>query len=954
MSTVVVVVASFFLQLLYIATIINFSFCCGNSYVGCIQSERQTLLSFKYDLTDPSNRLASWTGTDGDCCKWAGVVCNNLTGHVLELHLGVREESFAEYEAGKSSNLEGFVGMIPRQLGNLSNLRYLDLRQKYFGGLYVEDLHWLSGLPALEFLDLSGVDLSRASEWFLVMNTLPSLVVLQLSGCHLPHFSPLAIANFSSLAVLDISDNQFDNSLIPSWVSGLQNLVFLDMGNNTFRGPTPNELQNLTFLRSLSLSDNLFNSSIHSLNRFSLLEFVSLSSNSLQGKISGALENLTSINTLDLSFNGFEGRIPRSLGRLCNLRSISLSGIKLTQEISEVLDIFSGCVSDGLEILVLRNSQLSGQLTNLLGQFKSLNTLDLRDNSISGAIPSSLGELFNLRVLDLSNNKLNGTLSEIHFSNLTRLSRFSVSGNSLTMEVSPDWVPPFHLEELGLQSCLLGYQFPSWLRSQTHLTSLDISNTRILDPIPSWFWNFSSQINYLNLSHNQIHGEISNLTMNSQLESLDLSFNHFSGPLPLRSFDVYMLDLSNNFFSGSIFHSFCHGINQSKGMRILKLEENLLDGELPDCWMNYQHLLVLNLGNNKFVGNLPSSMGNLSSLQSLNLRNNNLSGPIPLSLQNCTKLIALDLSENELSGNIPAWIGERFSNIMILNLRSNKFHGLLPLELCCLATIHILDIAYNNLFGTIPRCVSNFSAMVKMNNSIGTAIQYPSVSTGKFVEDALLVLKGRVDKYRNNLNLVRMIDLSKNNLSGEIPMEVTNLKALVSLNLSYNHFNGSIPDNIGDMISIFSIDLSANKLSGQIPQSISDLSRLDHLNLSNNNLTGRIPTGTQLQSFDQSCYIGNDLCGPPLQKKCIDVCRSSIPENCTVSTVPQPAYENGGLKDGNEHEVDWFYVSMTFGFVVGFWSVVGPLIVNRRWRYAYCQFLDRLGDKFYFAVIKCL
>ncbi|KAK2639620.1 hypothetical protein Ddye_027415, partial [Dipteronia dyeriana] len=59
----------------------------ASAYVDCIESEKQSLLRFKEDLTDPSNRLASWND-DGDCCTWAGVVCSNVTGHVLELHLG--------------------------------------------------------------------------------------------------------------------------------------------------------------------------------------------------------------------------------------------------------------------------------------------------------------------------------------------------------------------------------------------------------------------------------------------------------------------------------------------------------------------------------------------------------------------------------------------------------------------------------------------------------------------------------------------------------------------------------------------------------------------------------------------------------------------------------------------------------------------------------------------------
>ena len=75
-----------FLELLAVATV-TISFSNGSTYVGCIQSEREALLRFKQDINDSSNRLSSWVGDDGDCCKWDAVVCSNLTGHVLELHL---------------------------------------------------------------------------------------------------------------------------------------------------------------------------------------------------------------------------------------------------------------------------------------------------------------------------------------------------------------------------------------------------------------------------------------------------------------------------------------------------------------------------------------------------------------------------------------------------------------------------------------------------------------------------------------------------------------------------------------------------------------------------------------------------------------------------------------------------------------------------------------------------
>ncbi|KAK0601702.1 hypothetical protein LWI29_026699 [Acer saccharum] len=277
--------------------------------------------------------------------------------------------------------------------------------------------------------------------------------------------------------------------------------------------------------------------------------------------------------------------------------------------------------------------------------------------------------------------------------------------------------------------------------------------------------------------------------------------------------------------------------------------------------------------------------------------------------------------------------------MIILILRSNKFHGSLPLELCSLASLQILDLADNNLFGAIPRCIKNISAMVTMKFPTSNDMQYYNINFYQPLEDALLVMKGETYEYNTILNLVRIIDLSKNNFSGVIPIEVTNLTSLQSLNLSHNSFTGKIPANFGVMKSLESIDFSWNQLSGEIPQSISTLNFLSYLNLSNNNLIGKIPISTQLQGFDPSCFMGNELCGSPLPKDC---------------TSPTPGHnENDRGKDDEEQEVDWFYVSMALGFVVGFWSLIGPLIVNRRWRYMYCRFLDRLGDIIGSIVRKC-
>ena len=259
-------------------------------------------------------------------------------------------------------------------------------------------------------------------------------------------------------------------------------------------------------------------------------------------------------------------------------------------------------------------------------------------------------------------------------------------------------------------------------------------------------------------------------------------------------------------------------------------------------------------------------MGSLSELKSLHLRNNSLTGEITITLRNCTMLSVIDIGLNKLFGGIPTWIGPSLSDLMILGLRSNKLSGQIPLELCQLTQLQILDIAHNSLSGSIPRCFENLKAMVtKPNSSIPI---YYSLYVGGFLENAFIVTRGREDQYNTILILVASLDLSNNNLSGELPVQLTSLHGLFSLNLLGNQQIGSIPTTIGSMTWLQSLDISRNQLTGKIPSSISNLNFVSLFNVSFNSLSGEIPLSTQIQGMDASNFIGNQLCGPPLTKDC--------------------------------------------------------------------------------------
>ena len=72
-----------------------------------------------------------------------------------------------------------------------------------------------------------------------------------------------------------------------------------------------------------------------------------------------------------------------------------------------------------------------------------------------------------------------------------------------------------------------------------------MSMSGILGKALSWFWNWTSNVDTIDLSGNHIEGDASDILLNSRI--LNLKSNHLKGQLPHLSANVKELNIANHF-----------------------------------------------------------------------------------------------------------------------------------------------------------------------------------------------------------------------------------------------------------------------------------------------------------------------------------------------------------------------------------------------------------------------
>jgi serine/threonine protein kinase len=152
--------------------------------------------------------------------------------------------------------------------------------------------------------------------------------------------------------------------------------------------------------------------------------------------------------------------------------------------------------------------------------------------------------------------------------------------------------------------------------------------------------------------------------------------------------------------------------------------------------------------------------------------------------------------DNNFTGQIPDYLGS-LTNLTQLRLQGNSFQGPIPrslYNLVKLRSLRIGDIVNGSSSLAFIGSMTSLGDLVLRNSRISDSLA--SVDFSKF----------------GSLNL---LDLSFNNITGQIPPSIVNLPSLTFLFLGNNSLSGSLPAMKSPLLS--NLDFSYNHLSGNFP-----------------------------------------------------------------------------------------------------------------------------------------
>ncbi|XP_027359000.1 receptor-like protein EIX1 [Abrus precatorius] len=338
---------------------------------------------------------------------------------------------------------------------------------------------------------------------------------------------------------------------------------------------------------------------------------------------------------------------------------------------------------------------------------------------------------------------------------------------------------------------------------------------------------------------------------------------------------VTTLNLWDSWLRGKMDSSIC----ELKHLTFFDISLNEVEGVIPKCIGSLAQLIELNLARNDLVGDIPPTLGNLSNLQTLDLHGNHLLANDLEWVSHLSTMKYLDLSHVNLSqsanwlssiSKIPSLLELRLDDCVIsqvipksiphinsstslktLSLSQNQLNSsTLSLVLKASKVLTYLDLSYNSLQHNTP---DGFVNMVSLSH-----LRYLNLSGNE--------LEGNILKYIHTLIQLKELRLDQNKLSGKpvdyIRQFCSARYGLEVLYLGNNPFSSAPLPDFSCLSSLKALSLRGANIVGSLPQSVSKLVSLEELVLSNNSLNGTLPSIVwQLSSLRTLVLSSNELNG---------------------------------------------------------------------------------------------
>ena len=294
----------------------------------------------------------------------AGVV-EGITLEDAVLDACIREAlGFTADQALLTSDLWTITSLtVPQDAGDYSELRYLTgLQTLTMHDCNVSDLQFLSAMPQLTELYISGISLSSAD--ISIISGLSNLTKLELSGCSLSSIEGLSALR--NLTRLDLSENTIRDI---SSLSFMSELLELDLSNNAIT--SLNAISALPKLVWLNLSGNSLSSLVPLSGNASLL-WLDVSNNSI-ATLDG-LHNMTQLTNLFAGYNQLTDVSP--LTQNASLLELDVSNNSLTNisALSALTQLQALNFSHN-QVTALPEFRMDCQLIRIDGSYNQLGTL---------------------------------------------------------------------------------------------------------------------------------------------------------------------------------------------------------------------------------------------------------------------------------------------------------------------------------------------------------------------------------------------------------------------------------------------------------------------------------------------------------------------------------------------------------------------------------------------------